>query len=267
MASLAALRERRPLVHNITNLVVQNTTANALLAIGASPAMVVCLHEVEEFVAVSQALVVNLGSMAGDWPASMRLATRQARECGVPWVLDPVAAGVIRFRTHLAVDLVKNGPAAIRGNATEIIALAAAVLGSGGLGAAGKGVDSLHGSDAALASARALAAQVQTVVAVTGVTDYVTDGVDTFAIRNGHAMMPFVTGLGCTATALVAAFLGSRGDQPALASTAHALTVFGVAGEVAAERAAGPGSLQMHLYDALYTMDLATLRERGRMSI
>ena len=279
MSSLNALRERRPLVHSITNLVVQNTTANALLAIGASPAMVVCVHEVEEFAAASQAVVINLGTVVGDWPAAMRLATRQASAVGVPWVLDPVGVGAIGFRSRLAVELLRNRPAAIRGNATEIIALSASVTGdtAPGTGAQGKGVDSLHGSEAAIDAARWLAAQVQTVVAVTGEVDYVTDGTHTLAIHNGHPMMPLVTGLGCTATALVAAFLavaeahpgaaGQASGRTPLIATAHALTIFGVAGEVAAAKSAGPGTLQMHLYDVLYAMGLETLQDRGRLSV
>lgn len=254
--SLKAVRERAPLVHNITNYVVMNNTANALLAVGASPAMVHAHEEVAEFVAISQALVVNIGTLSPAWVESMQLAIHSARQRRVPWVLDPVGAGATRYRTTTAVELARQAPAVIRGNASEVLAVA-------GEAGATKGVDSTHSSEASLEAARKLASRLGTVVAVTGKTDYVTDGDRMVAVDNGHPLMARVTGMGCTASALVGAFLAVESD--AVLAAARALAVLGLAGELAAEQSKGPGSLQMHLLDALHTLDEATVRARVRM--
>lgn len=254
--TLAAIRARVPLVHNTTNAVVTNNTANALLAIGASPAMVEGADEVEEFAAAAASLVINLGTMNADRAAAIRLAVTAANAGGRPWVLDPVAVGAIGYRTALARALLRRRPAAIRGNPSEIMSLA-------GEAGGGKGVDTRADSEAALPAAQRLAARVGTTVAVTGATDFVTDGMQVVAIRNGHPMMTLVTGLGCTATAIIGACLAVEHD--ALAATAHGLAIVGVAGEIAAERARGPGSLQLELLDALYMLDEATLTRRARL--
>jgi hydroxyethylthiazole kinase len=254
---LARLRETAPLVQNITNYVVMNNTANALLAVGASPAMVHAVEEVEEFVAISRALVINIGTLSPRWVEAMRLAANAAQRRHIPLVLDPVGAGATGYRTGVATELARLAPTVIRGNASEIMVLA------GSVGATGKGVDSTHSTDTALEPARALARQTGALIAMTGVVDYVTDGERVAAIRNGHPMMARVTGLGCTASALVGAFLGANDDV--FSATVAALTVLGVAGEIAAERSSGPGSLQMALLDVLYALDQSTLEERARV--
>lgn len=256
-ALLARVRERGPLVHNVTNYVVMNSTANALLAAGASPAMVHAVEEVEDFAALSAALVVNIGTLSPRWVEAMRLAAARARAGGIPWVLDPVGAGATPWRTTVAAELAALRPAVIRGNASEVMVLA------GQAGAAGKGVDSAHDTGDAVAPARALARATGAVVAMTGVVDYVTDGTRTIAIANGHPLMARVTGLGCTASALVGAFLAVHDD--ALEASVAALAVLGVAGELAAGWSPGPGSLQLHLLDALHTLDAATLTARARV--
>jgi hydroxyethylthiazole kinase len=255
---LARLRESAPLVHNVTNYVVMNNTANALLAVGASPAMVHAVEEVEEFVAISRALVINIGTLSPRWVEAMRLAAARARANDIPWVLDPVGAGATGYRTEVGAGLARLGPTVIRGNASEIMVLA------GSDNRAGKGVDSAHSTDDAIGPARALARETNALVAMTGVVDYVTDGVRVVAIRNGHPLMARVTGLGCTASALVGAFIAA--NDSALAATVSALATLGVAGELAAEQAEGPGSLQMHLLDALYRLDQPTLERRARVS-
>jgi hydroxyethylthiazole kinase len=256
--TLAAIRARAPLVHNITNLVVTNTTANALLAIGASPAMVEASDEVEAFARVSDALVVNLGTLTSPQAAAIKLAVAAAVSAGKPWVLDPVAVGAIAYRTGIAHQLLACRPTAIRGNASEILALA-------GQAGAGRGVDSAAGAEAALGSARVLAERTGAAVAITGATDYVTDGTRVATVGNGHPMMTRVTGLGCTATAILGACAAVESDG--LAAAAHALTILGVAGEIAAERARGPGSLQMEILDALYALDEETLNRRARLAM
>ena len=254
---LSAIRERRPLVHNITNFVVMNNSANALLALGASPAMVHSSDEVEDFVALSQALVVNIGTLYSEQIAASKLAAIRAKAAGIPWVFDPVGAGATPYRQAAAVALARLGPSVIRGNGSEILALAQQAR-------AGQGVDSLHGSEAALDAARKLAEDSGAAIAITGEVDYVTDGRRVVEIHNGHALMTRVTGLGCSATAVIGAFLAVEPD--ALAATVAALAVFGVAGELAAEQARGPGSLQVELLDALYALDAATLTARARVT-
>ena len=256
-ATLAAIRARAPLIHNITNFVVTNSTANALLAVGASPAMVEGAEEVAAFAARADALVINLGTMSAPRAAAIRLAVAAAQAAGVPWVLDPVAAGAIPTRTRLAQELLAARPAVVRGNGSEIQALA-------GEDAAGRGVDSTAAAAAGLAAARHLARQAGVVAAVTGATDHVTDGTRTIAIGNGHPMMTRVTGLGCTATALIGACLAVTHDK--LAAAAHGLALLGVAGEIAARRARGPGSLQVEILDALYALDEPTLSRHLRIA-
>lgn len=257
-ATLAAIRARVPLVHNITNLVVTNSTANALLALGASPAMVESTDEVEEFAAIADALVVNVGTLTAPVAAAMRLAVRAAAAAGKPWVLDPVAVGAIFYRSRVAEELLRQRPAAIRGNASEIMSLA-------GESGAGHGVDSTQGGQAARAAAIVLARRTGAAVAVTGAVDYVTDGSRAVSIANGHPMMTRVTGLGCTATAILGACIAVEPD--ALAAAAHALVILGIAGELAVGRARGPGSLQVEILDALYRLDEETILTRARIAV
>lgn len=258
VASLAEIRRTAPLVHNITNYVVMNNTANALLAVGASPAMVHAADEVEEFVGISRAVVINIGTLSGPWVTAMRAAADRATRLGIPWVLDPVGVGATSFRNTVAGDLTARGPSVIRGNASEILALA-------GTGARTKGVDSAHATNDAIDAGREIARRSRAVVAITGAADYVTDGTRVATLRNGHPLMARVTGMGCTATAIVGAFLAV--DRDAFRATVNGLTVIGVAGELAAELAAGPGSLQVHLLDALHRLDETTLLDRARIEL
>ena len=181
---LSAVRERTPLVHNITNFVVMNNTANALLALGASPAMVHALDEVEDFVAISQALVVNIGTLYPEQVAACKLAALRAQAAGVPWILDPVGAGATPYRRMAASALARLRPNAIRGNGSEILTLAQQTQAG-----QGRGVDSLHGSDAAMEAARTLARKLKRSSPVTGAVDYVTDGQRIMEIDNGHPLM------------------------------------------------------------------------------
>ena len=264
-ATLAALRARTPLVHNITNLVVTNNTANALLAIGASPAMVEAAEEVAEFAALADALVINLGTMSAARAVAMKLAADAARNAGTPWVLDPVAVGAIGYRSTVAVGLLASRPQVVRGNASEIIALArlSGATTDDAPARGGRGVDSLAAADEAIQAARALSLARACVVVVSGATDYATDGNRMVAIENGHPMMPRVTGMGCTATAIIGACLAVEPDP--LAAAVHGMVMIGLAGEIAGERAPGPGSLQVGLLDALYALDTATILGRARL--
>jgi hydroxyethylthiazole kinase len=254
---LDEIRERKPLVHNITNYVVMNNTANALLALGASPAMVHAEEEVEEFVAISAALVINIGTLSPAWVVAMHKAVKAAVARGIPWVLDPVGAGATTYRTQTSAALAALQPACIRGNASEIMVLAGATAEKT------RGVDTSRGSADALAPARQLAKATGAIVAVTGAIDYVTDGDSLISLSNGHPLMARVTGLGCTATALVGAALAVEKDR--MAAAAAGLSFLAIAGEIAAEKSPGPGSLQLHLLDALHQLDAATIRRRLRI--
>jgi hydroxyethylthiazole kinase len=255
-AALDALRARRPLVQNITNYVAMTISANVLLALGASPAMVHALDEVEDFVAISDALAVNIGTLSPPWVEAMRRAVRAASEARKPWVLDPVGCGATPYRTRTAAELAGLRPAVIRGNASEIMSLA------GATGEGPKGVDSTAGSDEAIEAARMLARRTGAVVAVTGAVDYATDGAMDIRVAGGDALMPLSTALGCSLSAVTAAFAAVADPMTAAVS---ALAVFGAAGAEAAARCRGPGHLPAELCDALYTMDRATLTKHARI--
>lgn len=255
--AMARLRAAAPLVHNITNFVTMNATANALLAMGASPAMVQAIEEVADFTPQAAALVVNIGTLSADRLAAMKLAAAKAMETGVPWILDPVAAGSTPYRTAAALTLARLHPAVIRGNASEILTLA------GEKGATPKGAESAHRSEAARAAADHLATTLGTVIAVTGATDYVSDGKRLVAIANGDPMLTRVTGTGCIATALIGAFLGA--GLAAFDAAAAGLVALGIAAELAAAATKGPGSFQAALMDELYGLDDAIITARARL--
>src|SRR3954447_4315950 len=258
-ADLAAIRERRPLVHQITNYVVMNETANATLALGALPVMAHAREEVEEMAAAAAALVLNIGTLSPAWVDAMLAAGRSANAAEVPVVLDPVGAGATSYRTETARRILdKVDVAVVRGNAAEIATLA-------GREAEIRGVESLGASDSAAELGSGAARSLGVVAAITGEVDQVSDGEQTVAIANGHPLLASITGSGCMSTAITGCFLAARSDAP-LAAPAEALVAFGVAGEEAAREAKGPGSFHAALYDALAGLDRATLDERARVS-
>lgn len=248
--SLDAFRLRAPLVHCLTNEVVQGFTANVLLALGASPAMVVDAGEAAQFGALADGLLINLGTLEADRAQAMRAAVASAIEVGTPWVLDPVAVGGLRFRTEFAFELLAMKPAAIRGNASEVMALA-------GERSAGRGVDSGNDVLAALPSAVTLARRWATCVAVTGEVDYVTDGERVLAVPGGDPLMTRVVGTGCALSAVVAGFCAPEGDR--LSHIAAACAVMSRCGQQAAAQAHGPGSFIPAFLDALYTLNREAL--------
>lgn len=255
--SLQRIRDQAPLIHNITNFVSMDVVANCLLALGASPAMAHAEEEVEDFGLIASALVVNIGTLSPGWVAAMEKAATRARALGKPWVLDPVGVGATPYRTRTAAGLAAIRPRVIRANASEVLALAGAVAGPT------CGVDSSHAAEDAIGAAWDFARALGTVVALTGAVDHVTDGERLLKVRNGHPLMTRVTGLGCAASAVVAAFLAVA-DDPAEA-TAQALAVFGLAGERAAATSAGPGSFRWQIIDRLARLDEATLRDGIRI--
>lgn len=256
-AALSAIRQSAPLIHNIANIVVANVTANALLALGASPAMVENAEEAAELAAIAGALVVNLGSLSPDWAAGMRLAAASALAAGRPWLLDPVAVGALRYRTRLAAELLRHKPSIIRGNASEISALA-------GQAGSSKGVDTTLSSEAAIDAGRSLARSSGAVVVISGAVDFITDGNRLLGIANGHPIMSRVTGMGCTASAIGGAYLAVEAD-PFMAA-ALAMVTMGVVGEVAFTTATAPGAFQTAFIDALYRIEAADLAAGMRLA-
>ncbi len=256
--ALGRIREERPLVHQITNYVVMNETANATLALGALPVMAHAVEEVEEMVGLASALVLNIGTLSPDWIEAMVLAGRAAKVRGVPIVLDPVGAGATRYRTDTARGLLSELPIdVLRGNAGEIATLV-------GIEAEVRGVESIAASGDAAELAREAADTLQLVASVTGTVDHVSDGERVVAVSNGHELLGKVTGTGCMSSAITGAFLAVQPDRP-LEAAVDALVAFGVAGEDAAEDARGPGTFHAGLYDALAALDPATLDERARV--
>ena len=243
-ALIERLRARSPRVHCITNAVAQNFTANVLLAVGAVPSMTLSPEEIAAFVMPAGALLVNLGTFDAERRAAADIAVETAQQDGVPFVLDPVFIDRSASRAAFAQALVERAPKVVRLNHSEFAALA--------------------GAEPSAEAARAYAHEHKTIVALSGAVDLVTDGTQHASIENGHALMARVTAMGCAGSALVAACLAVEDD--AFRAAAAALVILGVAGEVAAEKAQGPGSFAVAILDALYRLDATTLRTRARVT-
>lgn len=250
------IRSRHPLVHCLTNDVVKNFTANTLLAMQAAPAMVEHPTEAGEFAAIADAMLANVGTLIEEQIQAIRQAVSAANRAGKPWVLDPVAAGAISLRTGFARELCGMNPTLIRGNASEIMALA-------GVSGKGRGVDSGNASDEAVDAAKRLSTSASCVVMVTGEVDYITDGNRLFGCMNGDILLTRVTGVGCAQGAIAAACL-SACEDPIEAALAAAVIV-GIAGEKAAAISQRPGSFQIALLDELDSIDARTILEMGRI--
>ncbi len=249
---LENIRDKAPLVHNITNFVVMNSTANVLLAAGASPVMAHAENEVEDMVSLAGALVLNIGTLTDEWIRAMVVAGRKANELGVPVVLDPVGAGATGLRTAASRELLGAvNVAVVRANASEVLALA-------GGAEATRGVDSVHTAEEVAEVMPGLASELSCTIAVTGPTDIVTDGERTLEVRGGSPMMGYVTGTGCAATVLVGAFLAV--DKDAAQAAAGGLAFFGLAGAWAAEGCPGPGTYWTRVLDEIHNITADDLR-------
>ena len=256
-ADIQRIRVEAPVVHNITNYVVMNTTANALLAIGASPVMAHAEEEVGEMTALARALVINIGTLSTPWIAAMFKAGESAKRNARPIILDPVGAGATTFRTATARKLLAElSPAIVRGNASEIRALADDERST-------RGVDSAYQSEDAAQAADRLSTRYGCVVATSGAVDLISSGGTTTRVFNGHPMMPKVTGLGCTASALTGAFAAV--NPSARDAAVNAMAVMGIAGELAADHARGPGTFLVRFLDELYLLTEADIRERVKV--
>jgi hydroxyethylthiazole kinase len=252
-ADIQRIRAEAPVVHNITNYVVMNITANALLAIGASPVMAHAEEEVGEMAAIARSLVINIGTLSAPWIAAMFKAGEAAGRNARPIVLDPVGAGATTFRTATARKLLAVSPAIVRGNASEIRALVYDERST-------RGVDSTYESEDAAKAADELSTRYGCVVVTSGAVDLISSGSMTSRVFNGHPMMPKVTGMGCTASALTGAFAAV--NPAARDAAVNAMAVMGIAGELAAEQSRGPGTFLDRFLDALYLLNESDIRER-----
>lgn len=248
----SSVKKNAPLIHNITNYVVMNNTANALLAIGASPVMAHAIEEVADMVSISSALVLNIGTLEPQWVEAMLIAGKIANEKNLPLVFDPVGAGATAYRTKITKKIITEcHPSIIRGNASEIMVLVDSTTQT-------KGVDSKNASDSAIDAAKTLALDTNAIVTISGQTDYITDGTIVECVKNGNPMMERVTGLGCTATAIIAAFAAVEPNK--LKAATYGMAIMGIAGEIAAKKSRGNGSLQVSFLDELYNLNADTIR-------
>lgn len=263
-SDLVAVRERSPLVHCITNFVVINFNANVLLAAGASPVMAHAHEEVRDMAGIAQALVLNIGTLDPYWVQSMKLALAASVARGIPSVLDPVGAGATPYRNATLESLLDvAAPSVIRGNGSEIMSMAGAAVKT-------RGVDSSAAAGDALGAAQALAARTEGVVCVSGETDHILDAGRRWArLSNGHPWMTRITGVGCSATALVGAFCAVQPDV--WRATTAAMAFLGVAGEVAAEktqaRGLGVGSMAVQLLDELQLLEQPAFESRLKLKL
>ncbi len=252
------LRDRTPLVQNITNFVAMDLAANVLLAAGASPAMIHAEEEAGEFAGIAGALTVNIGTLSTPWIKGIKAAVQTALQDELPWVLDPVAVGATRYRREIGEALAGLSPSIIRANASEVQALA-------GMDGQARGVDSTTAAPDALDAAKQLAGRHKTVVLMTGETDFVTDGARVLSLDHGHSLMSRITATGCALTALCGGFLAVEPDV--VTAAVGAAAVFGLAGELAGEIAEGPGSFRVALIDCLYALEPDDIAERARIVI
>jgi hydroxyethylthiazole kinase len=256
--NLIRIRENRPVIHNITNYVVMNFTANVLLAMGAAPVMAHAENEVAEMVLLSRALVLNIGTLSDPWINAMMKASQKAAEVKIPVILDPVGSGATSYRTGTASKLLNETRIdVIRGNASEIMSLYNSRSKT-------RGVDSVNSVEEATEIAKTIAEKKGTVVAITGPTDFVTDGNRCVNIENGHPLMACITGTGCASTAITGAFCAV--DDDAFTATATALAFFGFAGEKAGRSASAPGSFMTALIDALFLITPEELKDKCRFT-
>ena len=251
--SLAAIRDRRPLVHSITNFVVMNETANATLCIGALPIMSHAVEEVEEMVAIAGALVLNIGTLTPEWVDAMELAGKRANELNIPIILDPVGAGATRLRTESSKRLLNSVKISIvRGNVAEIAALA-------GVNSEVRGVESIGAERSAEEIARDFALVSGCTIAITGAVDVVSDGKRMAKISNGGVMLSKLVGAGCMSNVILASFAAV--DDDAFCAAACGLAVYGIAGEMAAGMSGDrPGTFAVELFNSLYAISPANIK-------
>jgi hydroxyethylthiazole kinase len=253
-ADLERIRSQTPLVLNITNLVAMDFTANALLAIGASPIMSTSLEEIAELVGLAHTVVVNMGTLGPIWEKNAAAAIQAAKSMKKPVVFDPVGVGASKYRTDVANTIVRaGGIAAIRANGSEVLALFSSQKNS-------RGVDSSVSSDIAITAGRQLAAASELCVVVSGEVDQIIHDNRSAFVKNGDPLMAKVTAMGCVSTAIIGAFLAVNTSP--LDAALHAMVTMGVCGELAKTNSGGPGSFRMAFLDALATVTEIDVQNR-----
>lgn len=260
---LESVRTQRPLVHNITNLVVNNIAANALLSIGASPVMAYAREEVADMARISHGLSLNMGTLTPDVVESMLLAGKAANDAFVPIVFDPVGVGATPYRNTIATKIAEDLKLTVlRGNSGEMSMFL-------GLEAAVKGVDSITANDALPSTMKEYARKTQTVLVATGAKDYVSDGESIWRLSNGDPLLAAITGSGCILTALIGAFIAvvPKGSPTTIFAEAcvAAISSYNIAAELAAKMSHGPGTFHAHLFDSLYNLDSKTVQQNAKV--
>lgn len=253
------IHQERPLIHNITNMVAMNDSANIILAVGGLPVMAHAQEEVGEMVKAAGALVLNIGTLTPEQIESMIIAGKVANSLKIPVILDPVGAGATNLRTESALRLQEKIKINIvRGNFAEISILA-------GLKGNIKGVESISTEKNSVEIACSLARKYNQVAIITGKQDVVTDGKTVIEIDNGSPMLGTITATGCMVTSLIATFAAV--DEDYLLASTGALVCFGLAGERAAVKAQGPGSFKVNLFDEIYNLNEKIIGEGLKVNI
>jgi hydroxyethylthiazole kinase len=251
------IKEQKPLVHQITNFVVMNDTANITLHIGALPVMAQAKEEMNEMTAIAGALVLNIGTLQADWVESMKLAGKRANELHIPVVFDPVGAGATSYRTKTSLDLLENLKISVlRGNSGEIGVLS-------GTGGEVKGVESIGSVKNPELVAKTLSEKYGCAVAISGKRDIIADSKNVYYVDNGHELLTTLTGTGCMATSVIGAFCAVEKDY--ILAAASGLAVYGLAAELAAKKAKGPGSFKVAFFDAVYNLTTEQIIKGVRM--
>ena len=246
---LEKIKFTSPLIHNITNFVVMNSSANILLAIGASPVMAHCLGEVREMTSIANSLVLNIGTLQDDWVEAMVVAAKTANAKGIPVILDPVGSGATSLRTRAVKKIMHEAKISVlRGNASEIFSLASEDVRT-------RGVDSsLSVTTEVIDAARTLATEMNCIIAISGAEDVITDGRKIFKVKNGQAIMTRVTGIGCGLSAVTGAFCAvAKGDL--ISAAAAAFGFYGLCGDLAFQISDKPGSFSVAFTDTLYSVN------------
>lgn len=246
-SDLNLIRQQNPVIHNITNYVAMQTSANVLLAIGASPLMAHAKEELAEISQIANALVINIGTLDNTWIDAITFAQHEALKKKIPIIFDPVGAGASSYRTDIAKKILATGVNVIRGNSSEILALHNADIKN-------KGIDAKHSSEAALDSGLELVHEHDCTVVISGATDIILDKTHQLLIPFGTPLFTKVTATGCAATSVIGAFAAIH-NNPFLAA-AHAMIIYTLAGEKAAIHARGPGSFSQAFIDTLYSIKI-----------
>lgn len=254
---MTEVRTKNPLVHHLTNYVTVNDCANITICAGGSPVMSDAARDVPEMVRISSSVVLNIGTLKPRTIESMIVAGKEANDAGIPVILDPVGAGATRYRTESVMKILDGVEiSVIKGNSGEIGVLA-------GTGGEVRGVDSVSTMSDCAETVKLFAKNTGAVVAMTGPVDYVSDGKKVAILSNGDRYLECVSGTGCMVSSVVGCYTGTHGAN--LKSVAAAISVFCIAGEIAAQDCKGPGSFKVSLFDSMYNLTEKDVTSRLKM--